>query len=85
MIEHVLRSLLEPYRDSDVEEVMIALKGNGGLEKLYISFYQDGDLPDRDGIWDRWKLEGPAFVWYFRGTPHVHTWINIEHKSDVSA
>jgi len=85
LIEHVLRSLLEPYRDSDVEEVMTALKANGGLEKLYISFYQDGDLPDKDGIWDRWKLEGPAFVWYFRGSPHVHTWINIGHKSDVSA
>ena len=83
LVEYVLRSLLEPYRDSDVEEVMTAIKGNGGLEKLYISFYQDGDLPDRDGIWDRWKLEGPAFVWYFRGTPHVHTWINIGHKANV--
>ena len=85
LVEHVLRSLLEPYRASDVEEVMTALKANGGLEKLYISFYEDGDLPDKDGIWDRWKLEGPAFVWYFRGSPHVHTWINIGHKTNVSS
>ena len=44
-----------------------------------------GDLPDKDGIWDRWKLEGPAFVWYFRGSPHVHTWINIAHKAESLA
>src|SRR5262249_25036579 len=27
-------------------------------------------------------LEGPAFVWYFRGTPHVHVWA---HVSDTPA
>jgi hypothetical protein len=26
-------------------------------------------------------VEGPAFVWYFRGSPHVHTWVNIAHKA----
>ncbi|NIR50208.1 DUF3500 domain-containing protein [candidate division KSB1 bacterium] len=85
LVEYVLRALLEPYRESDVEEAMTAIKANGGLDKLHISFYKDGDLPDKDGIWDRWKLEGPAFVWYFRGSPHVHTWINIAHKAERSA
>jgi len=85
LIGQVLRSLLEPYRDSDVDEVMTTLKINGGLDKLHITFYKDGDLPDKDGIWDRWKLEGPAFVWYFRGSPHVHTWINIAHKAKFSS
>lgn len=85
LIQQVLRSLLEPYRESDVEEVITALKANGGLDRLHITYYQDGDLPDKDGIWDRWKLEGPAFVWYFRGSPHVHTWINIAHKAKLSS
>ncbi len=85
LVEKVLRSLLEPYRKSDVDEVMTALKVNGGLDKLRITFYKDGDLPDKDGIWDRWKVEGPAFVWYFRGSPHVHTWINVAHKAKGSA
>ena len=32
---------------------------------------------------DRWHglalvvIEGPSMVWYFRGQPHVHTWVNI--------
>lgn len=85
LVAQVLRSLLEPYRKSDVEEVLTAINANGGLDKLHISFYKDGDLPDKDGIWDRWKLEGPAFVWYFRGSPHVHTWINIAHKAESLA
>ena len=24
-----------------------------------------------------WRLEGPSFVWYFRGRPHVHVWVNV--------
>lgn len=83
LIEEVMRSLLEPYRQSDVERVMAAVKTNGGLDKLHLSFYQDGDLPDKDGIWDRWRLEGPSFVWYFRGSPHVHTWINIADNKNI--
>ena len=79
LVEDVMRSLMEPYRSSDVEEVLASIKTNGGMDKLHISFYKQGDLPDKDGIWDRWKLEGPSFVWYFRGSPHVHTWINIAH------
>ena len=81
LVEQVLRSLLEPYRRSDVEEVLTAINANGGIDKLHISFYKDGDLSDKDGIWDRWKLEGPTFAWYFRGSPHVHTWINIAHTA----
>jgi hypothetical protein len=81
LVEEVIRSLLEPYRQSDVESAMAAIKANGGVEMLHLSFYKDGDLPDKDGIWDRWKLEGPAFVWYFRGSPHVHTWINVASKA----
>ncbi len=80
LVEQTLRSLLEPYRESDVQEVMTAIKANGGLDKLHLTFYKDGDLPDKEGIWDRWKLEGPTFAWYFRGTPHVHTWINVAHR-----
>ncbi len=82
LVGQVLRSLLEPFRESDIEEVLAAINANGGSDKLHISFYKEGDMPDKDGIWDRWKLEGPAFVWYFRGSPHVHTWINIAHQAE---
>jgi hypothetical protein len=41
-----------------------------------MSFYKNLDVGN-DGIWDVWQLESPAMVWYFRGSPHVHTWVNI--------
>lgn len=81
-VEKVLLSLLEPYRKEDQEEVMECLKKQGGLEKCSLAFYQEGDLGD-DGEWDNWRLEGPAFVWYFRGTPHVHIWINVADDPSV--
>jgi hypothetical protein len=34
-------------------------------------------LIGNDGVWDAWQLESPNMVWYFRGAPHVHTWVNI--------
>jgi hypothetical protein len=30
-------------------------------------------------MWDMWRIEGPSFVWHFRGAPHVHAYINIGH------
>ena len=30
-----------------------------------------------------WRIEGPSFVWYFRGTPHVHVWVNVADDPKV--
>ncbi|QDT38464.1 DUF3500 domain-containing protein [Stratiformator vulcanicus] len=78
----VLDTLLEPYRESDRKEVHRCLKQNGGLEACSLSFYETGDIGE-DKVWDNWRLEGPSFVWYFRGAPHVHVWVNV--ASDPSA
>jgi len=75
-VEKVLMSLVEPYRKEDHDEVLACLKQQGGLDKCHLAFYKDGDIGD-DGEWDNWRLEGPSFVWYFRGEPHVHIWINV--------
>jgi hypothetical protein len=58
------------------------LKAQGGLEKCSLAFYKEGDLGG-DKVWDCWRLEGPAFVWYFRGAPHVHVWVNIASDPSV--
>ena len=71
--------LLAPYRQEDVDEVFEILKASGGVEKLHLAFYQEGDLQD-DKTWDIWRVEGPSFVWHFRGAPHVHAYINIAMK-----
>lgn len=75
-LRKVLQALVEPFRDADRNEVKKCLEAQGGLEKCSIAFYQDDDI-GKDGVWDNWRLEGPSFVWYFRGSPHVHVWVNV--------
>jgi hypothetical protein len=81
-VEKVLAKLVEPYRNADREEVAACLKAQGGLEKCHLAFYKDSDIGS-DGVWDNWRLEGPAFVWYFRGRPHVHVWVNVAADPSV--
>jgi hypothetical protein len=80
LVEATLNVLLSPYRPEDVEEVMSIVKADGGVGKLHMAFYQSGDL-NKDKVWDIWRVEGPSFVWHFRGAPHVHAYINIAAKS----
>ena len=79
-LQKVLNKLIEPYRKTDRDEVIACLKAQGGLDACSLAFYQDGDIGD-DQVWDNWRLEGPSFVWYFRGSPHVHVWVNIADKA----
>lgn len=76
LVEKVLKELLAPYRASDVEEALGIIREGGGVEKLHLAFYREGNLGE-DEVWDRWMLRGPTMAWYFRGSPHVHTWVNI--------
>ncbi|MBM4074638.1 MAG: hypothetical protein FJ267_03235, partial [Planctomycetes bacterium] len=80
--QKVLDTLLEPYRMTDQAEARACLNAQGGLDKCHIAFYQSGDVGD-DKIWDNWRLEGPAFVWHYRGAPHVHVWVNIADDPSV--
>ena len=82
VLEKVLESLLEPYREGDRKEAMKCLKAQGGLDACSLAFYKDGDIGD-DKLWDNWRLEGPSLVWYFRGEPHVHIWINVADDPSV--
>ena len=76
LVTKTIQMLLSPYRQEDVDEVMEIVKASGGLDKLHMAFYQQGDLGN-DKVWDMWRVEGPSFVWHFRGAPHVHAYINI--------
>ncbi|NQV26486.1 MAG: DUF3500 domain-containing protein [Rhodopirellula sp.] len=80
LVASTLKVLLGIYRDEDVQEVMAILKEGGGLDSLHMSYYSDSDLKG-DKIWDVWRIEGPSFVWHFRGDPHVHAYINIGVKA----
>jgi hypothetical protein len=82
MAQTVLDRLVEPYRDEDRNRVLACLQAQGGLEKCHLAFYEEGDLGN-DRVWDIWRLEGPAFVWHFRGAPHVHTWVHVADDPTV--
>jgi len=76
LVKAVLADVLMPFRAEDVAEVMKLVDEAGGVERLHMAFHQFGDIGE-DGVWDIWQLEGPGMVWYFRGHPHVHTWVNV--------
>lgn len=80
LVEKVIKVILAPYREDDVQEALNLLKQGGGLDKLHMAFYQDQDVGN-DKVWDVWRLEGPSFVWHFRGAPHVHAYVNIAKKA----
>ena len=81
-LQKVLAKLIEPYRKSDQDEALACLAKQGGLEKCSLAFYKDEDIGS-DGVWDNWRLQGPSFVWYFRGSPHVHVWVNVADDPSV--
>lgn len=81
-MQKVLSTLVEPYRQSDQDEAMACLRSQGGLDACHLSFYTDHDIGN-DKVWDNWRLEGPSFVWHYRGAPHVHVWVNIADSPDV--
>ncbi len=81
-LQKVLGTLTEMYRKSDQDEAMQCLSKQGGIDACSLSFYSDNDIGD-DGVWDNWRLEGPSFVWHYRGAPHVHVWVNVADSADV--
>jgi len=80
MVNQLVDMMLRPFRVADAQEVHACLDSNGGIDKLRLTFFKENDLGN-DGVWDIWKLEGPAFSWFFRGSPHVHTWLNVASKA----
>lgn len=79
LVKKTLKTILAPYRKEDVDEAMDVLEKGGGVKTLHMAFYKQGDL-GKDKVWDIWRVEGPTFVWHFRGAPHVHAYINIGLK-----
>lgn len=81
-LQEVMALLVEPYRQSDRDEVVKCLKAQGGLENCHLAYYAQEDIGN-DGVWDIWRLEGPSFVWHYRGAPHVHVWVNVADDPSV--
>ena len=61
MVSQLLEKMLSPFRAFDAEEVRSASTANGGVDKLRLTFFKEGDIGN-DGVWDIWKLEGPGLL-----------------------
>jgi hypothetical protein len=81
-LQQVMSMLIEPYRQSDRDEVTACIKSQGGLDAFHLAYYAQNDI-GKDGVWDIWRLEGPSFVWHYRGAPHVHVWVNVADSPSV--
>ena len=80
LVESVMKTMLGAYREKDVDEAMTIMKSSGGLDSLRMAFYAADDIGG-DHEWDLWRIEGPTFVWHFRGAPHVHSYVNVARKT----
>lgn len=76
LLRKVMGDVLAPFRKHDADETMKFIEAIEGFNKLHISFFKNLDIGN-DGVWDVWQIEGPNMIWYFRGAPHVHVWVNI--------
>ncbi len=81
-VQKTLLSMFGMFRHSDKAEALECLKTQGGIDACNLAFYTDHDIGN-DEVWDNWRIEGPSFVWHFRGSPHVHVWVNLADDSSV--
>lgn len=79
LVRKVMADLLAPFRPADAAESMKLIE-KSGFDHLHMAFYKAQDLGN-DGVWDVWQIEGPSMLWYFRGEPHVHTWVHIRDQA----
>jgi len=75
LVNKVLADLIAPFRKADADEVMKLITARG-MDELHLAFSKSEDIGG-DGVWDVWQIEGPNMLWYFRGAPHVHCWVNV--------
>jgi hypothetical protein len=76
LVRKVMDDLLAPFRKTDADKALALIEA-GGMDNLHMTFYNGKYDIGNDGVWDVWQLEGPSMLWYFRGAPHVHTWVHI--------
>jgi len=82
LVREVVEHIFSTYSPEEVAYARECLVANGGIDALFLSYYrhgEDGDIPEAQVF----RLEGPAAVFYFRGYPHVHAFLNIAMDGDA--
>jgi hypothetical protein len=82
VVASLVDRIFATYPSDDVAYARACLEANGGVDRLFLSYYQrgeDGTIPEAQVF----RLEGPGAVLYFRGYPHVHAFINVAMDGDA--
>jgi hypothetical protein len=82
LARELVERIFSTYPPDDVTYARECLEANGGMDALFLSYYQhgeDGDIPEGQVF----RLEGPAAVFHFRGYPHVHAFLNVTMDGDA--
>jgi hypothetical protein len=80
LVKKTLSGVLAPFRKADSDEALKLIDASGGIDRLSMAYFANMDIGN-DGVWDVWQIEGPDMVWYFRGAPHIHVWVNVKAGS----
>lgn len=80
LVRKTMADVLAPFRKADADEAMKLVEADGGFDQLHLAYYKNMDI-GKDGVWDVWQIEGPSMLWYFRGAPHVHTWVHVRERA----
>ncbi len=81
IVKELISGIFSTYPPDDVAHAWRCVDENGGIEELFLSYYEEGQV-GRSGQYQIFRLEGPAAVLYFRGFPHVHAFINVGMNGD---
>lgn len=89
----LLETVFSCYPEERQREAFACIDGNGGIEALHVAVYashgfyadmkswdalDDAERAQRgDPYWQIWRIEGPGTVVHFKGSPHVHAYIDV--------
>lgn len=82
LARELVERIFSTYPADDVTYARECLAANGGISALFLSYYahgEDGEIPEGQVF----RLEGPSAVFYFRGYPHVHAFLNVTMDGDA--
>lgn len=77
----LIDGILSTYPEIDSAYARECLEANGGIDGLFLSYYEEGEVAG-SREYQIFRLEGPAAVIHFRGYPHVHAFINVAMNGD---
>lgn len=85
LASRLVDGILENYPEADVAFAQECLAANGGVDGLHFADYDidfEGGRRAGNGPSQIFRLEGPGAVFYFRGEPHLHAYLNVARDGD---